>query len=222
MKRTLILGIAAATAASAPVFFQAPAQAACLTTNGSATNCATFDQTTASNVVDGGYTDTVFVANNRTDRIAFYHSGFTSGLPITLTGIFYSLDGGTTWSDSNITGATGSGGTYTITSAYISGDPALIPSGFAGPNLLSGPILGSQANVQLKFTIPTGSLGGSGFSLTSYIGNSTNGTTTPQTQTRTHILAAPPAATPGPLPLLGAGAAFGLSRRIRTRIRVVA
>jgi hypothetical protein len=32
------------------------------------------------------------------------------------------------------------------------------------------------------------------------------------------ILGAPTAAVPGPLPLLGAGAAFGWSRRLRRRI----
>jgi len=58
-------------------------------------------------------------------------------------------------------------------------------------------------------------LAGLGFTTTGLIGTWTlNGTS----ETIDVVIGAPSAAVPGPLPLLGAGAAFGWSRRLRKRI----
>jgi len=82
---------------------------------------------------------------------------------------------------------------FGISSSYISGSPIVSTSTIAGETLSS-----------LGFTINSGLLGswtldGTGDTIQAFLGP-------------------PAAAVPGPLPLLGAGAAFGWSRRLRKRI----
>jgi hypothetical protein len=79
-----------------------------------------------------------------------------------------------------------------IDSAYVSGSPIVSSATFNGTTLA-----------------------GIGFTTTGLIGTWTLNGTSESIQV---ILGAPTAATPGPLPLLGAGAAFGWSRRLRKRI----
>ena len=84
---------------------------------------------------------------------------------------------------------------FGISSGYISGDPIFSSSTFAGQTLAS-----------LGFTISSGLLGswtlnGTGDTIQAFLGPPS-----------------PPSAVPCPLPLLGAGAAFGWSRRLRKRI----
>ncbi len=121
-----------------------------------------------------------------------------SGGPASLNGDVTDFDGS---SPSGIpTMLFGAGNIIGISSAYVSGDPIVSSSTFTGKTLAS-----------LGFTISSGLLG-------SWI----------LTGTTENIFAclgtdpcAPPpsgAAVPGPLPLLGAGAAFCWSRRLRKRI----
>ena len=70
----------------------------------------------------------------------------------------------------------------------------------AGTLIVSGPISGTTIYVRDTWTIPTGST----TIMDAIQNNFTQHTGTP---------------TPGPLPLLGAGAAFGFSRQLRKRIR---
>jgi MYXO-CTERM domain-containing protein len=94
----------------------------------------------------------------------------------------------------------GAGNVIGIPSAYVSGDPIVSSSTFTGQTLAS-----------LGFTISSGLLGS--WTL--------NGTTENIFACLGTDPCAPPpsgAAAPGPLPLLGAGAAFGWSRRLRKRI----
>ncbi len=84
---------------------------------------------------------------------------------------------------------------FGISSGYSSGDPIFSSSTIAGKTLAS-----------LGFTSSSGLLGswtldGTGDTIQAFLGP-----------------ASPPSAVPGPLPLLGAGAAFGWSRRLRHRI----
>jgi hypothetical protein len=211
-KKLSIAGlVVAAAASSAFAFGAAPAKAACLTAS-VGTNCATFSQASASNAVDFAYTDAVFSSNNTLSRIKFYHDGITTGLPITLTNIAYSVNGGSSWLTTNLSSTS-----YTVQSSYT--------SDAAAPNLLTADFTYTPtADFQLRFTIPTTPALSPGFSdIYSYVRNTSAGDT-PQTQTRIHSLRInpPTAATPGPLPLLGAGAAFGFSRRLRTRVRTAA
>jgi len=87
----------------------------------------------------------------------------------------------------------GIAGTFGISSSYISGSPIVSASTFAGETLAS-----------LGFTINSGLLG-------SWTLNGTG-------DTIQAFLGPPAAAVPGPLPLFGAAAAFGWSRRLRKRI----
>jgi hypothetical protein len=83
-------------------------------------------------------------------------------------------------------------GYLAIDSAYVSGSPIVSSATFNGTTLAA-----------------------LGFTTTGLIGTWTlNGTS----ESILVILGAPTAAVPGPLPLLGAGAAFGWSRRLRRRI----
>jgi hypothetical protein len=208
MNRSLFLGLAAAAATSGSVFFQAPAQAGCLTSS-AGTNCLTFNQSSASSAIDRAYTDADFSANTQLDEIRFFQNGFTGGLPITLTNIAYSIDGGANWSTTNLSSTS-----YTISSTFTDDTNST--------NLLTSSIIAAQNNIQLRFTIPTTpTLAPAGRRIISFLANSG---TSDQTQTRTHTLAdiPPSVPTPGPLPLLGAGAAFGFSRRLRSRLRIAA
>jgi hypothetical protein len=208
MNRSLFLGLAAAAATSGSVFFQAPAQAGCLTSS-AGTNCLTFNQSSASSVIDRAFTDSDFIANTQLDDIRFYQNGFTGGLPITLTNIAYSIDGGANWSTTNLSSTS-----YTISSTFTDETNST--------NLLTSSVVAAQNNIQLRFTIPTTpTLAPAGRRIVSFLANSG---TSPQTQSRTHTLAdiPPSVPTPGPLPLLGAGAAFGFSRRLRSRLRTAA
>ncbi len=81
---------------------------------------------------------------------------------------------------------------FTIDSAYISNTPIVSSATFNGTTLAA-----------------------LGFTTTGLIGTWTLNGTSESIQV---ILGAPTAAVPGPLPLLGAGAAFGWSRRLRRRI----
>jgi hypothetical protein len=212
-KKLSIAGLVVAAASSAFAFGAAPAKAACLTAS-STTNCATFTQTTGPSAVeDFMYNDGDFIGNNTLTEIKFYQNGFT-GLPITLTNIAYSINGGANWLTDNLSSTS-----YTVTSAYTSDGPA--------HNLLTSPVgpptYTATTAFRLRFTIPDSPIlspANNTKNITSYVANVTQpGNNTPQTQTRTHRLNDPvSAAVPGPLPLFGAGAAFAFSRSMRRRI----
>jgi hypothetical protein len=201
--------VVAAAASSAFAFGAAPVKAGCLSAN-VGTNCATFSQASPSNAIDGAYTDGVFSGNNTLSRIKFYHDGITTGLPITLTDIAYSFDGGSTWDTTNLSATS-----YVLQPSYTSDASAL--------NLLTGDVTYTPtSNFQLRFTIPTNpALAPTLSDIYSYVRNTGTAGATPQTQTRIHQLIVPAStvATPGPLPLLGAGVAFTFSRTVRKRIR---
>ena len=73
----------------------------------------------------------------------------------------------------------------------------------------------SSTSINSSATFNGTTLAGLGFTTTGPIGTWTLSGTSESIQV---ILGAPTADTPGPLPLLGAGAAFGWSRRLRKRI----
>ncbi len=107
----------------------------------------------------------------------------------------------------------GGGSSVSATSTYLVGgsNPLLIPVGFSisfgyisGSPIVSTSTFTGQTLSSLGFTINSGLLGswtldGTGDTIQAFLGP-------------------PAAAVPGPLPLLGAGAAFGWSRKLRKRI----
>jgi hypothetical protein len=171
-------------------------------------NMRNFDNTGSAfqQVVDSAYTDTQFVANNRLDVIKFtQNGGFTAGIPIVLNDIQYF--NGTTWTTAGLSATT-----YNATAS----------SALFATDLLTTSQAFNQSLFQLRYTIAANpSLTGvTGASFESYVLNSNAGATQ-QSQTRTHELVATPptAANPSPLPIFGASAAFGFSRRLRKQIK---
>jgi len=181
------------------VFAPNSAQAACFSTaDAGANGCFEFSPDTTSTAVQ-----TYSTANLSSNQ--YVQFGFSSNGPsATLTGVEYSLNGGTSWI------AYGAG-TFNVTNTVSYG--AVINDALIQPGL------------KFRYTIPTG------LSLGNIIQSTmlTNNTGTPDPLAsaagnnfaavdRASTAAAQPAtATPGPLPLLGAAAAFSASRRLRRR-----
>lgn len=207
MKRSFLLGIAAAAATSAPVFFQAPAQAACIPDN---STCTTFDPSSASSPdqvsgFSGSYTNATPLTRV---RVIFQTTG-TFSTPFTISGIKLFGAGlnpaGETLADVSFTGSPTS-------SAFIT-----------GLNLTSQNFNTSK----ISFTIPSGiATAGSGATLTALINYQNEADPTLYANTSatpfTTTVKQDTTETPSPLPLLGAGAAFGFSRRLRSRVRLAA
>jgi len=211
VKRSFLLGIAAAAAASAPVFFQAPAQAGCLPTDGT---CTTFDPTTTSSPTGvGGFSgtfDPVGFSYSKA-RVQFAISGTFSPLPFTISGV-------------------------KITGNGITADlPLILPLniGTISNNFDDNQTLYADldtlvnsldfASSTISFVIPT-LVTSSGATISARIQYSDAGGTNINTSGTTFTTTAKDQGTPtpGPLPLLGAGAAFGFSRRLRSRVRLAA
>jgi len=218
VKRSFLLGIAAAAAASAPVFFQAPAQAACVTP-GSLTNinCTVFDpQTTTTDVETFAYNDGGTIGSDQITNLRFSASNvITSGDwnfspdPILITNIAYSLDGGVNYITTGINTSVNLSSSST-TASILSGGTITLPSAITANSF------------RLKFTLPGGlSTSNAGYvaSVINFDGSNGNQLQTRQLQSTAFSDTTP---TPGPLPLLGAGAAFGFSRRLRSRVRLAA
>jgi hypothetical protein len=112
-----------------------------------------------------------------------------------------------------VTGPTFFNGTASTSSTSVSG----IFTGIVGfqSQFLIDPTYVSTTEIVSSATFNGQTLATLGFTTTGPIGTWTlNGTS----ETIQVILGAPAVAVPGPLPLLGAGAAFGWSRRLRKRI----
>ena len=113
-----------------------------------------------------------------------------------------------------ISGPTNFNGTAEIFPASsVSG----ISTAFSGLEqlLIIDPTYVSSTPIVSSATFNSTTLAGLGFTATGLIGTWTLDGTSESIQV---ILGAPAASVPGPLPLLGAGAAFGWSRRLRKRI----
>jgi len=201
--------VVAAAASSAITFGVAPANSACLT-SAAGNNCATFDGSSASNALFNGFTDATFAANVKITDISFDAVNITGDFPIALTGLEYSFDNFST------PGTAFNLGTYTISAAGT------------GPDLLGGVVFapGGQIgdNFAVRATLPAGiytPTSGARF-IRINIGSNNSVDTLPQSQTRLSTPVETPTGTPSPLPLLGAGAAFGYSRRLRKQIKQIA
>jgi MYXO-CTERM domain-containing protein len=131
--------------------------------------------------------------------------------PVTVVNL-YSITGSTFFDGSVYNG---NGTSTSSTSTYLIGSPGFLSPGFgvspdyvSGTPIISSSIFSGETLASLGFTINSGLLG-------AWILDGTNDTI------NACLGAAPCAsapATPGPLPLLGAGAALGWSRRLRKRV----
>ena len=107
-------------------------------------------------------------------------------------------------------------GTVSAASSISSGIFTLLWGSFAGIGLASSYL--SNAPIVSNSTFNGATLASLGFTTTGLIGTWTLNGTSESIQVILGAPAPPAAAVPGPLPLLGAGAAFGWSRRLRKRI----
>jgi len=203
MRAALVVGLLAGGGA---VFAPNSAQAACVSSADAGANaCFTFTPTTSSFAVQ-----TYATANLSTNQYAQF--GFiSSGPSVTLTGVEYSFDSGSTWN----TYGTGS---FAVTSTATYG------------SVIKDVLI--QPGLKFRYTIPTGlSVNDSIQStlLTNNDGNVGTGTTLisslnnfAQVDRISTAVAQAPDSAPGPLPVLGAAAAFSASRRLRRRIQSAA
>jgi len=219
-KKLSIAGlVVAAAASSAFAFGSAPANAACVTVGGGATqDCIAFNSTSPTTVTTFGYNDAGFLGSTSLDALTFYSGVISptpnwtfSPSPITISNIEYSLDGGTSF-----------------TSTGLDSQSVLLASNSFSANLISSPISVSAITTdqfQLRFQIPGGVTTSNAGWLKVQIG-ATDPVDGPQVQTRsiqaTAYSPSSSARAPGPLPLMGAAAAFGFSRRLRSRVRIAA
>jgi hypothetical protein len=181
----------------------APSQAACMMVS-AGNNCATFTTSSPSAAIYNGFTDAQFVANYKITALSIFTSGLTAPNPFPLTGISYSFDG------------------VTFTALP---DVAINPTPGTTPNLLPGDVVAPGGvigpNFTVKVTIPAGvepvPAGAFDFFELRLLSNNITDTL-PQAQTRLSTPAAD-VEVPGPLPILGAAAAFGYSRKLRSRVK---
>ncbi|QPN62778.1 hypothetical protein [Synechococcus sp. CBW1004] len=198
MKKLLFAGIV--TASSLSVFaIASPAEAACIPDDATCTTFLVGDTATpAYDAFTGGFSST---GGTITSTLNFNISSF-SGSSYTLTGL-------------QLTGLTSSGGggpyTFVFPNQTISGPGSL--------NLNSTPIAVNAGNLDfsntvLSFTIPNTVSAGNTINIGLAAAGGGGSFTAGQTFTTSSF--AQPA--PGPLPVLGAGAMFGFSRKLRRRI----
>jgi hypothetical protein len=203
--------VVAAAACSAFAFNVAPAKAACSPSNAV---CTSFDPTQVANVVDytgfaGSLTPPAGSSNQLTKAKVLFDFAGTWNPTFSITGISLSGPGITgSLSFSDVTLSTYNDPDFAETNlAALTTALTTVNFGTASPS------------PKLTFTIPAGAAS-AGASLTATIQyRNTNGQ---QVLTSGNNLVATAsggtAAVPGPLPLLGAGAAFAFSRRLRSRI----
>jgi hypothetical protein len=217
-KKLSIAGLVVAAAASSSIALSATsAKAACVTAGSSATqDCIEFNSTTPTTVTTFGYNDNGFIGSTSLDSLTFYSGVIAptpawtfSPTPITISNIQYSLNGGTSF-----------------TSAGLNATSVSLASDSFSVNLITSSISVSPIALdefQIKFDIPGGVTTSNAGWLKVQIG-ATDPVDGPQVQTRSIQATAysPSSGVPGPLPLMGAAAAFGFSRRLRSRVRIAA
>ena len=208
-KKIVLAGALGCAAASASAFAIMPAQAACLTTN-TDNNCVTYD--TAGSPVKAilSYTDVNLQQNN--------YWQLTTNTPA--VGNFSNWEygsNGTSWTSFapiflNFTG------TAQVSQVFNTSSSPSAPAGnpFYIRVTLSDT---STLNAQYQFSVATNNNGYndlSGALANDFSGNNPSLLTRSFTRVPGSV-----AGTPGPLPLMGAAAAFGYSRKIRKAIRAV-
>jgi len=213
--KKFVLASSLAIASSAGILMSSPAKAACVTAGpGTTQDCTVFNaQTTATTVDTFAYNDGGVVGSTEITGISFFSSILTppsfnfTPSPITLTGLAYSLDGGTNYITTGINTSVALA-SNSFTSSIFTGGTLTVPAITAN-------------SFRLKFTIPGGLTSSNAGFLTAQVNFNKVGVG-PQSQTRSIQATAfdtpNTSGVPSPLPLLGAGAAFGFSRKLRRRI----
>jgi hypothetical protein len=211
-KKLSIAGlVVAAAASSAFAFGAAPAKAACLPSDPSAT-CSTFDPSSTTNVANyAGFTGTFDPADPfvyQQARIQFELTGAWAPTPFTISGISITGDGITT----SLSFADKSSGTGPFTFDDIQTSWVALNTNISDINF---------ANSTISFNFP-GGIAPAGGTISARIQYRDIANTQLNTANGSFVSTATGggggAGVPGPLPLFGAGAAFGFSRSMRRRI----
>jgi hypothetical protein len=230
-KKFPIVGLVVAAAASSAIAFGAPSvKAACATAGpGTIQNCTTFDSSaTTTTLIGFALTDGGFINGTGIQRIQFSaNQAITLGTsdwnftpdPITISNIEYSFgwtgtEGTTTWTSAGLNTTS-----VTLGSGQVSSFNAITGTSSAGnipaPSGQFGSEVGSAFAVRFQVPVTTTSNNGQLALRVQAVGGGEQSQTrvfnaTTQQSTSSEV--------PGPLPLLGAGAAFGFSRSMRRRI----
>jgi len=211
VKRSLLLGIAAAAAATSPIFFQAPAQAATCSLGALGTCNQTIGDFTFSGFSISGFSDSGSDVFDLTTTSPASAQVQISWSPVRDSG---SLSGSFSY-----TVTLGSGRTFNQAQANITGSLATFATALASAGLpvdstsTGGPGTTVSFNSNLTSATFTQTFSYTGTPASSFFNSVGAAITTTPPGT---------AETPGPLPLLGAGAAFGFSRKLRSRIKLAA
>ena len=211
-KKLSIAGlVVAAAASSAFAFGAAPAKAACLPSDPSAT-CSTFDPSSTTNVANyAGFSGTFDPEDPffyQQARVQFELTGAWASTPFTISGISITGDGITT----SLSFADKSSGTGPFTFDDIQTSWVALNTNVDAINF---------ANSTISFSFP-GGIAPAGGTISARIQYRDIANTQLNTANGTFVSTATGggggASVPGPLPLFGAGAAFGFSRSMRRRI----
>ena len=205
-KKIIMAGALGCSAVSASVFASMPAQAACLTSNAQ-NNCTTYDTTGGTTRAILEYTDVNLSQNNNWQITA------STATVANFSNWEYGSNG-TTWTSFNPGFVTS--GAFQAGSIFNTGST---PSAPAGNPFFIRVTLSNTAtlNAGYQFLVRTNSNGLTNANglLDDDAANNFSGLT----RSFTRVNDPSTAATPGPLPLMGAAAAFGYSRKIRKAIR---
>ena len=209
-KKFILAGALGCSAVSASVFASMPAQAACLTTNVE-NNCVTYNTTGGITKAILAYTDINLSQNN------YWQLTSTSAFVGNFSNWEYGSDG-TNFTSFTPTFANNIG-TAQVSQLFTL-VPLTNPAAPAGSPFYIRVQLSNTAplNSPYQFSIATnnnGYVNAAGALADDFVGNN------PSLLSRSFTRVDDPAtaATPGPLPLMGAAAAFGYSRKIRKAIR---
>jgi hypothetical protein len=207
-QKFIMAGALGCAAATAGVFVSMPAQAACLTTN-LQNNCVTYDTTGGTTKAILEYTDVNLSQNN------FWQLTTNTAAVGNFSDWEYGYNG-TSWT-SFAPGFVNNIGTAQAGTVWTTSTTPVAP---AGSPFYIRVTLSNAATLDLgyQFSIATNSNGfanAAGILADDFAGN--NPSLLSRSFTRVNDPAT--AATPGPLPLMGAAAAFGYSRKIRKAIR---
>jgi hypothetical protein len=211
-KKLSIAGlVVAAAASSAFAFGAAPAKAACLPSDPSAT-CSTFDPSSTTNVADyAGFSGTFDPADPfvyQQARVQFQLTGAWAPTPFTISGI--SIQGGGITTSLSFADKSSGSGPFTFDD---------IQTSWVALNTNVGAI--DFANSKISFNFP-GGIAPAGGTISARIQYRDLAQTQLNTANGSFVSTATGggggAGVPGPLPLFGAGAAFGFSRSMRRRI----
>ena len=205
-QKFIMAGALGCAAATAGVFVSMPAQAACLTTN-LQNNCVTYDTTGGTTKAILEYTDVNLQQNN------FWQLTGTTATIANFSDWEYGSNG-TTWSSFNPGFVTS--GPFQAGSIFTTATSPVAP---AGNPFYIRVTLSNTASLNDGFQFIVRTNGNNFTNVSGLLDDDATNNFSGLTRTFTRVNDPATAATPGPLPLMGAAAAFGYSRKIRKAIR---